>query len=262
MPGRMTSSVRVRRIDGAHVAYREITVIEIKEVLRLWLLGRMGLRPIAETVGLDRKTVRRYIDAGVAAGLARDGGEAQLTDALLGAVTEAVRPERPAGHGAAWEACRADHDRIKTWLDKDLKLTKVEDLLARRGSSCRTAPFTATRRRARVRRPRHHGAGGRRRAGPRATDRLRPARDDVRPGHGTAAGAVGADLHRRGVAAHVRVVLVAQQLEDVIAGCEAAWDFYGGVFRVIIRDNMKAIVDRADPLQPRLNVTFTEYAGS
>ena len=78
------------------MAYREITVIEIKEVLRLWLQNRQGMRPIAETVGVDRKTVRRYIEAGQAAGLVRDGGEAQLTDALIGLVIEAVRPVRPA----------------------------------------------------------------------------------------------------------------------------------------------------------------------
>ena len=46
----------------------------------------------------------------------------------------------------------------------------------------------------------------------------------------------------------------------MIAGCEAAWDFFGGVFKVLIPDNMKSIVDRADPTSPRLNVTFTEYA--
>ena len=77
--------MRVRRIDGERVAYREITVIEIKEVLRLWLQGKMGLRPIAEAVGVDRKTVRRYIEAAQAAGLVRDGGEGQLTDELIGA---------------------------------------------------------------------------------------------------------------------------------------------------------------------------------
>jgi hypothetical protein len=70
--------VRVRRIDGAHVAYREITVIEIKEMGRLWLHDKMWLRPIAEMVGPDRKTVRRYVEAAQAAGLVRDGGEAQL----------------------------------------------------------------------------------------------------------------------------------------------------------------------------------------
>src|SRR5680860_155100 len=261
VPGRMSSSVRVRRIDGAHVAYREITVIEIKEVLRLWLQDRMGLRPIAETVGVDRKTVRRYIDAAVAAGLVRDGGEAQLTDALIGAVIEAVRPERPAGHGAAWEACRAEHDRIKAWLEKDLKLTKVEDLLARRGVE---VPYRTLHRYAAD----ELGFGGRGTTVPVV---------DGQPGH-----ELQVDFGRMGMmfdpvtgrrralwalifTAHVsRHTFVwcswRQQLEDVIAGCEAAWTFYGGVFRVLIPDNMKSVVDRADPLVPRLNVTFTEYA--
>ena len=71
---------------------------------------------------------------------------------------------------------------------------------------------------------------------------------------------VGADLHRAPLAPHVRVVHLDQTLKEVIAGCEAAWAFYGGVFRVLVPDNMKSIVDRADPTSPRLNVTFTEYA--
>jgi DNA-binding transcriptional regulator LsrR (DeoR family) len=50
------------------VGYREVTVIEIREVLRLWLRGDMGLRPIAEAAGVDRKTVRRYVEAAVASG--------------------------------------------------------------------------------------------------------------------------------------------------------------------------------------------------
>ena len=34
-----------------------------------------------------------------------------------------------------------------------------------------------------------------------------------------------------------------QDLAAVIAGCEAAWAFFGGVFKVVIPDNMSAIVD-------------------
>ena len=127
------------------MAYREIAMIEIKEVFALVAADRHGLRPIAELVGVDRKTVRRYIEAAQAVGLVCDGGEGQLTDELLGAVIKAVRLERPAGHGAAWEACRAEHDRIKAWLEKNLKLTKVADLLALRGVEAPTAPCTATR---------------------------------------------------------------------------------------------------------------------
>ena len=46
----------------------------------------------------------------------------------------------------------------------------------------------------------------------------------------------------------------------MIAGCEAAWAFFGGVFKVIIPDNMSAVVDRAHPLEPRFNRAFAEYA--
>ncbi|MGO8887412.1 MAG: hypothetical protein ACLPUO_25960 [Streptosporangiaceae bacterium] len=46
---------------------------EIREVLRAWLAGA-GLRQIAGQAGVDRKTARRYVEAAVAAGLARDGG--------------------------------------------------------------------------------------------------------------------------------------------------------------------------------------------
>jgi hypothetical protein len=51
-----------------------------------------------------------------------------------------------------------------------------------------------------------------------------------------------------------------QTLEEVIAGFEAAWAFFGGVFKVVIPDNMKAIVDQADNTEPRLNDTFREYS--
>ena len=42
------------------MAYREVTMVEIKEVLRLWLAGGKN-KQIAKQLGLDPKTVRRYI---------------------------------------------------------------------------------------------------------------------------------------------------------------------------------------------------------
>ncbi|WP_239029027.1 helix-turn-helix domain containing protein [Pseudonocardia acidicola] len=81
------------------MSYREVSVIEVKEILRLWLDGR-SLREVTTLAGVDRKTVRRYVEAGKAAGLDRDDGPAQLSDELLGAVVAAVRPARPRGTGA------------------------------------------------------------------------------------------------------------------------------------------------------------------
>ena len=41
------------------MAFREVAVTEIREVLRAWLSGA-GLRKVAEQAGVDRKTARRY----------------------------------------------------------------------------------------------------------------------------------------------------------------------------------------------------------
>src|SRR5215207_2795683 len=51
-----------------------------------------------------------------------------------------------------------------------------------------------------------------------------------------------------------------QTLEAIIAGCEAAWAFFGGVFKILIPDNRKAIVAEADPVNPRFTVGWLDYA--
>ena len=114
------------------MAFREVAVTEIREVLRAWLSGA-GLRQVAAQAGVDRKTARRYVAAAAEAGLARDGGVAQLTDELLGQVAQAVRPARPGGHGLAWEQLEACHADIAAWVKKDLTVVKIGVLLERRG---------------------------------------------------------------------------------------------------------------------------------
>jgi DNA-binding transcriptional regulator LsrR (DeoR family) len=48
--------------------YREVTMMEFKEVLRLWH-EQVARRRIAAQLGLDPKTVRRYLRAAEPAGL-------------------------------------------------------------------------------------------------------------------------------------------------------------------------------------------------
>jgi len=114
------------------MGFREVSVAEIREVLRLWL-GRQGLRRIAELTGTDRKTVRPYVAAAEKAGLDREKGPGQLSDGLIGVVCEAVRPVRLHGHGAAWEVVAGQRDLIEGWLKDDLTVVKVHRLLGRRG---------------------------------------------------------------------------------------------------------------------------------
>ena len=59
------------------MAFREVSVVQIREALRRWLRGE-GERPIAKGVGVDRKTARRYIIAAVELGIDRGGGEEQV----------------------------------------------------------------------------------------------------------------------------------------------------------------------------------------
>ena len=98
LPVHTRCRTRFGRTWEAAVAFREVGVHEIREVLRLWLRGE-GLRSAARLARVDRKTVRRYVAAAVACGLDRAGGEGQLGDELLSRVAERVRPHRADGHG-------------------------------------------------------------------------------------------------------------------------------------------------------------------
>lgn len=240
------------------MAFREVSVIEIREVLRLWLRGE-GLRSIARLTLVDRKTVRRYVEAAVAAGLFQGGGEGQLTDGLLGAVVEAVRPDRPRGRGQAWERCDAERDRIKGWLEGDLTVVKIHDLLGRRGV---VVPHRTLHR--------------------FCVEELgyRRARTTVRVADGEPGGEVQIDFGRMGLiddpagggrrvvhaliftavfSRHMFVWLThAQTTQAVIDGCEAAWRFFDGVFRVVVPDNMSAIVVQADAVTPRFTDAFVD----
>ena len=45
-----------------------------------------------------------------------------------------------------------------------------------------------------------------------------------------------------------------------LAGCEAAWAFFGGCFKVLVPDNLKPVVTNADAVNPRLSKGWLDYA--
>jgi transposase len=51
-----------------------------------------------------------------------------------------------------------------------------------------------------------------------------------------------------------------QTLAAAIAGCEAAWSFFGGVFKVVIPENLKPVVAQADSVNPRFTHGWLDYA--
>lgn len=251
------------------MGFREVSVVEIREVLRAWLEGS-GLRRVAERAGVDRKTARRYVQAAETAGLDRSAGPDAVTDELVGAVVAAVRPVRPNGHGLAWEALAAHEEQITAWLtgeagsktgSRALTLVKIHELLTRMGV---VVPYRTL----------HRFASDR--CGYRAkttTVRVNDGEPGVECQIDFAQMGYLQDPHtgkRRKVHAliftavysrHMFVWLTyTQTLAAVIAGCQMAWVYFGGVFKVLIPDNLKPVVTDADPVNPRLSAGWLDYA--
>jgi transposase len=81
--------------------YREVTMVEVTEVLRLWRAG-LPRKRLAAQLGLDIKTVRRYLAAAAAAGVGRDARpvtDDEVRDTLLAL--------QPMGGGPAGRAGRS-----------------------------------------------------------------------------------------------------------------------------------------------------------
>lgn len=244
------------------MGYREVSVVQVREILRLWVRGR-AVRAIGRATRTDRKTVGRYIEAARAAGLAPDQGEQAITDEVIASVVEAVRPARAFGRGRAWRALEGERAFLKKHVEDGVRLTKVHELLERRGVA---VPYRTLHRFCAT----ELGYGRRTATVPVA---------DCDPGEELQVdfGRLGLlpdpQVSRRRVcyalvftavySRHMFVHLTFRQtLDAVIEAFEAAWAFFGGCFRVVIPDNMKAIVDQADPVAPRLNDAFLEYAQS
>jgi len=242
------------------MAYREVTRVEAKEVLRQWLAGT-GNKRIAARVGLDVKTVRRYVSTAQALGLRREQGQAALTEELLSALLSSLqgRPGRQRGEG--WERCEAHRTFIGQRLGQGLKLSKLRKLLLRHGVQV----SYATLHRFAVA---ELGFGRTAATVPIADCK---AGEELQVDTGWM-GYLEPDARGKrqrfrawiftAVFSRHRFVwpCLKETTASAIEACEQAWQFFGGVFRVLLPDNTKAIIQHPDPLNPLLNATFLEYA--
>lgn len=248
------------------MAYRELFVVEIKEMLRLWARGR-GYRTIAKRSSVDRKTVRRYVEAAEALGLSRGMDSRPLDDDLVSEVVCAVRPGASTPPGLMREHCRRHAKRIDEWLDEGCRGPKVVKLLERKTGV--VVPLRTLQRfiKEELDRDSHsHSRDTVRVVDPKAAEILEV--DFLTLGHfvdrqtGTSR-RMHALLCTAGYSRHQFVwPCLSQTQRDVIEGLEAAWAFFGGVFPVIVPDNLKAVVEVSDPLSPKVNESFREYSQS
>ena len=242
------------------MAFREVTMLEVTEVVRMWL-SRMGKKQIARQLGLDVKTVRRYVKAAAECGCRQEQGPAALTEEFTASLMESLEPEGGRHRGGGWSLCEKHRDFIRSRLKARLRLTKIRKLLRRQGVFI----SYATLRRFAI---------------------LELDFSSRSPTLPVVDGEPGQELQmdtgwmgllepnllgrRRRFRAFIftavrsrhRFVYPALQetTERAIEACEAAWEFFAGVFRVLIVDNTKAIVDKADPLGAKINRAFLEYA--
>lgn len=243
------------------MAFREVTMLEVKEVLRRWLAGELK-KPIARATGVSRNTVRGYIKAAEKCGLRQRAGPESLTDERLAAVLIKLRAGAvPVVHGEAWGRCNKHRVFVEKKLAEGLLLTKVGRLLKRQGVEI---PYPTLHRFA----VKELGFGNHSPTIP-VNDCAPAAEVQLDTGWMTL---LEADLFgkRRRFRAWIFTSVYSRHrfvypcfketTKTAIEACEAAWAFFGGVFAVVIPDNTKAVVNKADPLQPLINETFLEYA--
>jgi transposase len=238
--------------------YREVTMLEVKEVLRLWRQV-VPTKRLAAQLGLDPKTARRYLRAAMAAGVPREAGP--VTDDEVREVLLALQPAGGRPRGDGWAACETQRETIRRWLADGLRLTKIRKLLVRQGVAIAYPTL-------------YRFAVLELQFGQTAT--TIPVLDGD-PGQELQVdtGWVGwltlpEQAKRRRFRAWIftavrsRHRFVFPTFEETTAraieACEAAWAFFDGIFTVLIPDNTKAIITLADPLAPRINPVFLEYA--
>ena len=241
------------------MAYREVPRMEIQEIIRRWQAGG-SLRQIAVGTGLSRDTVTRYVAAARMEGIVQDGPVATEEQLSRLAAMGQVGPRQV--EMPSQDLLEPWADQIYQWLTGDrLLLTRIHELLLVRGCA---VSYSSLRR-----------FIVKRNWGRRSVRTVRMA--DTAPGEvaevdfGRLGMITDPATGKRKVVWALIVVLSysrhcfvwpthSQKLEDVIAGLEAAWAFFGGVPRYLVIDNFPAAVAGPDALHPRLTRGFLEYS--
>ena len=237
-------------------------MIDIVEVLEHWYAGRPKAQ-VSASLGLDRKTVRKYLRPAEEAGFV-PGGPPVLTETWAGLVRQWF-PELvvPGVRSKAFAACEPHRGAIAEML-KTNHLSTVHQRL--RDEAGLATSESTLRRYVALRLPEELKA-----------ERATPLRDDPPPGEEgqvdygrlgmwfdpetSRRRALWAFLFVLACSRHlfVRPTLVMDQAEWVAAHVAAA-EFFGGLPSRIVLDNLADGVLRADIYDPKVNRTYGEWA--
>jgi transposase len=245
------------------MARRSFDMFDLIELFTHWHAGR-SQRQLAESLGIDRKTIAKYLAPAIAESLT-PGGE-PITEQAWTAHIARWFPEvaDPGLRATTWPGIEVHRDRIRGWLAAEVSAATIAQRL--RDEHGVSASESSVRR--------WISANLSEEA---AREKVTVARPPVAPGSEAQIdyGKLGMWLdpvsgRRVAVWAFVMVLSCSRHLfvHPVIkmhqtswcASHVAAFEFFGGVPARLVPDNLKAGVTRPDLYDPKINKAYAELA--
>jgi transposase len=243
------------------MGHKEYGVTNIIDILRR-AKSKDSLRLIARSTGIDRNTIRNYLRLAATLGFSDIASDGQLAEIAASIIRSVHGDEAKVSEPGACAPLLPHRELIAGWLENDkLTLTKAHIKLGRMGV---TVTYSTLYRYARE----QFGFGGQ-----KVTVRMA----DTLPGEvaqvdfGKMGLVFDPEIGRNRVLHALIVTLVLsrhqyvylthlQNFTALITGMEEAWEFFAGVTRRVILDNMKVAVLKADRYEPVFNRTFQDYS--
>jgi transposase len=246
------------------MARRTFDVIDVTEILVHWHAGR-SLNEMSGSLGVDRKTIRKYVAPAVAAGIV-PGGPAKSEAEWQGLVREWF-PELADTRlrQVTWPAIGEHHDYILAQVKAGVRMSTIHQRLRdEHGLAASVASFRryvaanipeeARRAQVTVWSPRQAEAGEQAQIDYGMLGRwLDPASGRLRT--------VWAFVMVLACSRHMFVRPVLKMDQRAWTECHVeAFAFFGGVPARLVPDNLKTGVDKPDLYDPKLNRSYAELA--
>ncbi len=246
------------------MARRTFDVIDVTEILVHWHAGR-SLNELSGSLGVDRKTIRKYVAPAVAAGIVPGGpakSEGEWRDLVRGWFPELADTRL---RQVTWPAIGEHHEYIAEQLKAGVRMSTVHQRLRdERGLAASVASFRryvaacvpeeARRSQVTVWNPRPAGAGEQAQIDYGQLGRwLDPVTGKLRT--------VWAFVMVLACSRHMFVRPVVKMDQRAWTECHVeAFAFFGGVPARLVPDNLKTGVDKPDLYDPKINRSYAELA--
>jgi len=240
------------------MARKEYMVVDIVDVLRRCQRGDT-IRLLARATGMGRNTVKKYLRLAYKKGFTREG-PCDL-EKIAGEVLAELNASLPGPVPSKGQVLLPHQEEIRDWIENEhLTLTKIHSKLMRIGVETTYSGLYRF-----------------------VTSEIGlPSKTTVRMAETEPGEVAEVDFGRLGlvddpesekkrfvyalvvtlVFSRHRYVAVSftQELHVLISGMEDAWEFFGGVTRRVVIDNLRAAVSKSDRYTPVFNRTFLEYS--